>query len=83
METFRLMLHEGGSIDGELKMLKQPGAADPDSATERVEPTRRGSRAALDRFAASAATDVAPASPAPSNGQPAAATAAAGAEPIG
>lgn len=25
VQTFRLMLHEGGSIDGELKMLKGPG----------------------------------------------------------
>ena len=25
VQTFRLMLHEGGSIDGELKMLKAPG----------------------------------------------------------
>ena len=26
IETFRLMLHEGASVDGELRMLKQPGA---------------------------------------------------------
>jgi cytoskeletal protein CcmA (bactofilin family) len=25
VQTFRLMLHEGGSIDGELKMIKSPG----------------------------------------------------------
>jgi cytoskeletal protein CcmA (bactofilin family) len=28
VQTFRLMLHEGGSIDGELKMIKQPGMDD-------------------------------------------------------
>jgi cytoskeletal protein CcmA (bactofilin family) len=27
IETFRLMLHEGASVDGELRMLKQPGSA--------------------------------------------------------
>src|SRR3989304_3210189 len=27
VETFRLMLHEGASVDGELRMLPQPGGA--------------------------------------------------------
>jgi cytoskeletal protein CcmA (bactofilin family) len=27
VETYRLMLHEGAAVDGEMKMLKQPGAA--------------------------------------------------------
>ena len=43
VETFRLMLHEGGSIDGELKMLKQPGM------TERLRPGRVEPRVARPR----------------------------------
>ena len=31
VETFRLMLHEGGAVDGEMKMLKQPGLAEAEA----------------------------------------------------
>lgn len=79
VETFRLMLHEGGSIDGELKMLKQPangehdlsGRGGPGRTTR--EPGPRSTVVAVDPAAA----------PSPANGQSAAALAAAGAEPIG
>jgi cytoskeletal protein CcmA (bactofilin family) len=40
IETFRLMLHEGASLDGELHMLKQPGK--PESAPVRGGPSIRG-----------------------------------------
>ena len=42
VETFRLMLHEGGSIDGELKMLKQPAAAEAGLRSGRLRAARRG-----------------------------------------
>jgi cytoskeletal protein CcmA (bactofilin family) len=31
IETFRLMLHEGAAVDGEMKMLKQPGLAEAEA----------------------------------------------------
>lgn len=31
IETLRLMLHEGAAVDGELKMLKQPGLAEAEA----------------------------------------------------
>jgi cytoskeletal protein CcmA (bactofilin family) len=82
VETFRLMLHEGGSIDGELKMLKQPVAVDAESVRTGTrgssrDPGPRSTAAVMD----SASTT--PVSPAASNGQTPAAVAAAGAEPIG
>ncbi len=40
IETFRLMLHEGASLDGELHMLKQPGM--PDSGSIRTGASIRG-----------------------------------------
>ena len=82
VETFRLMLHEGGSIDGELKMLKQPGSADQDSVRSG---SSRPSRDPAPRSNASVlgTSDVAPVSTPPTNGPTAAALAAAGSEPIG
>ena len=82
VETFRLMLHEGGSIDGELKMLKQPVSTEQDSVRGGA---NRSSRDPGPRSNASVigSSDVAPVIPGPSNGQTAAAVAAAGAEPIG
>ncbi len=81
VETFRLMLHEGGSIDGELKMLKQPAVSDADAIRSG---SRSSSREPGPRSTASVmGSPVAPASPADTNGQVAAAVAAAGAEPIG
>jgi cytoskeletal protein CcmA (bactofilin family) len=82
VETFRLMLHEGGSIDGELKMLKQPVAADQDSLRGGSNRSSRdlGPRSNVPTLAA---VEVGPGAPSPSNGQAAAATAAAGSEPIG
>jgi cytoskeletal protein CcmA (bactofilin family) len=82
VETFRLMLHEGGSIDGELKMLKQPAPVDPDTVRSASrgssrDPGPRSTAAVLDNASA------APASQAASNGQTPVAVAAAGAEPIG
>ena len=41
IETFRLMLHEGASVDGELRMLKQPGA--PGDVTRSGATIRTGS----------------------------------------
>jgi cytoskeletal protein CcmA (bactofilin family) len=82
VETFRLMLHEGGSIDGELKMLKQPVSTEQDSVRGGA---NRSSRDPGPRSNASVigSSDVAPVISSPSNGQTAAAVAAAGAEPIG
>lgn len=83
VQTFRLMLHEGGFIDGELKMLKQPVTAEAEtvrggSGRSSREPSPRSNAAALDSSAPAEAGDDSP------NGQAAAAsTAAAGAEPIG
>ncbi len=81
VETFRLMLHEGGSIDGELKMLKQPAATEQDSLRGG---SSRSSRDPGPRSNASVGGPGEPGSAGPgaTNGQPAAA-AAAGAEPIG
>ncbi len=80
VETFRLMLHEGGSIDGELKMLKQP-ATDP--ASERIgssrssrEPSPRSTASLPDGTTNAAAT----ASP---NGQPEMVAVAVGPDPAG
>jgi cytoskeletal protein CcmA (bactofilin family) len=73
VQTFRLMLHEGGSIDGELKMLKQPL---PEDAS-----VRGGARGGREPGARSTPTAIGV-----GNGQPAPgveAVAAAGAEPIG
>jgi cytoskeletal protein CcmA (bactofilin family) len=81
VETFRLMLHEGGSIDGELKMLKQPAPAEADanranSARSARDPGPRSTVSALNASGSGeAGADAA-------NGQ-AASVAAAGAEPIG
>ena len=80
VETFRLMLHEGGSIDGELKMLKQPGMAESDAArggSGRVsrDPGPRSSVPAL-------SPDDAPTGATAATAQPVAATASTGAEPI-
>ncbi|MBX3028840.1 MAG: polymer-forming cytoskeletal protein [Chloroflexi bacterium] len=76
VQTFRLMLHEGGSIDGELKMLKQP-------ATEDASARAGSARGARDAGPRSAAASIS-VNPGASNGQAASeAVAAAGAEPIG
>ena len=82
VETFRLMLHEGGSIDGELKMLKQPAPTEQDAARGG---SSRSSRDPGPRSNASVlgSSDPAPVSAPASNGQPAGAIAAAGSEPIG
>jgi len=82
VETFRLMLHEGGSIDGELKMLKQPAPTEQDAARGG---SSRSSRDPGPRSNASmlGSSDPAPVSAPASNGQPAGAIAAAGSEPIG
>ncbi len=79
VETFRLMLHEGGSIDGELKMLKQP-ASDQDPVRGAAGRSSRdpGPRSTATVMGASESPAAAP-----SNGQTDAAIAAAGAEPIG
>ncbi len=76
VQTFRLMLHEGGSIDGELKMLKQPVTDEPSLRGSSSRPGRDpGPRSS------SASITV---NPGAANGQPAGeAVAAAGAEPIG
>jgi|GEM_PF-873502 len=82
VETFRLMLHEGGSIDGELKMLKQPAATESDSVRGG---SSRSSRDLGPRSNAAMAVPVdgSMTSAGASNGQSAASIAAAGAEPIG
>lgn len=82
VQTFRLMLHEGGSIDGELKMLKQPAPGEAESGRG---PSGRSSREPGPRSNASSlgspvAVGVGAESP---NGQHAESIAAAGAEPIG
>jgi cytoskeletal protein CcmA (bactofilin family) len=81
VETFRLMLHEGGSIDGELKMLKQPATGEADANRGG---SARSSRDPGPRSTASAVNPSAPVDAAADslNGQ-AASVAAAAAEPIG
>lgn len=76
VQTFRLMLHEGGSIDGELKMLKQPAS---EETSARSVASRPGREAGPRSAAASINVD-----PAATNGPAVSqAVAAAGAEPIG
>ena len=81
VETFRLMLHEGGSIDGELKMLKQPapGEADTNRANSARSARDPGPRSTVSALNASGSGE---AGADAANGQ-AASVAAAGAEPIG
>jgi len=82
VETFRLMLHEGGSIDGELKMLKQPGMTDTDSVRGGSSRTSRdpGPRSSVPALGP---VDAAPVGGAPASGPSTAAMTPAGAEPIG
>ncbi len=82
VETFRLMLHEGGSIDGELKMLKQPGMAESDavrgsSSRASRDPGPRSSAPVLN------SSEVDAAGVAASNGSLRPPSPSAGAEPIG
>lgn len=75
VQTFRLMLHEGGSIDGELKMIKQPLSD---------ETLRGGSaRGAREPGARSTPTAIGVGNGQASSGTAAEAVATAGAEPIG
>jgi cytoskeletal protein CcmA (bactofilin family) len=75
METYRLMLHEGAAVDGEMKMLKQPGS------TEHVASAAGDGRSSVRGSAeASSIRDTVAAT----SGGPATAPAtSAGAEPIG
>jgi hypothetical protein len=82
VETFRLMLHEGGSIDGELKMLKQPAPAEADAARGGSARASRdpGPRSTASAIGGSHPVEAGADSP---DGQTAVSVAAAGAEPIG
>jgi len=75
VQTFRLMLHEGGSIDGELKMIKQPMSDE----------SLRGSpaRSAREPGARSTPTAIGISNGQASSDSAAEVVAAAGAEPIG
>jgi cytoskeletal protein CcmA (bactofilin family) len=82
VETFRLMLHEGGSIDGELHMLKQPGA--PELETPRAAaPRSTGVSEAAVRVPVAAAAQSVDGGSGGSRATAAAAAAAPGSEPIG